>query len=479
VTTIGHARGRQRTTLFHVRDFGATADGTTNDTAAIQRAIDACSAAGGGTVIGGLHSINATLKVTHSNVVLDFGMQAYGESAVESGATWTPFLNWTPEPPFTGLVWDGADHGTMVSFTPPWDNGGSLWSALTGVGFRGSLIAGRSPFTTAADFGVYVSGVLFSHFDAIWTYEFKGAGTLLFAEDRVNGTYSPSVAHNTFGMIGGRQAFNTGAILSMDGPASPNVYRNLFGLVDGLHKNGDAVRVGWADNNVFLQTTISRYSGGTGAGVRILASGTAVGNVRIAAANANHWVHGLFGAGGFIQAEGANTANTGTMNRIDIYDYDQSADGPSPVYGPIGEVFWNRQDRLVKNTGNYSVFAVPYVLQDIDAGATVAMSIATLSPTGTDARFPAVFGGYVVGLSVIGTAVTSGSITFKATIAGAQQSMPNETLTGVGAGVQSPGLTGPTFTQSQTLGIDAVTTGDYSPTMNVYKALLYLAVPVL
>lgn len=40
-----------KTAVFSILDFGAVADGTTDDAAAIQRTIDACHAAGGGTVL--------------------------------------------------------------------------------------------------------------------------------------------------------------------------------------------------------------------------------------------------------------------------------------------------------------------------------------------------------------------------------------------------------------------------------------------
>ncbi len=69
VATISQGAGPDR--LFNVTEFGAVPDGKTNNTAAIQKAIDACATAGGGTVrVAGGPFMTYTLHL-RSNVRLE------------------------------------------------------------------------------------------------------------------------------------------------------------------------------------------------------------------------------------------------------------------------------------------------------------------------------------------------------------------------------------------------------------------------
>ena len=56
--------------VFNVKDFGAVADGLTNDATAIRKAIDACAKAGGGVVLLPAGNFLSGSIVLRSNVTL-------------------------------------------------------------------------------------------------------------------------------------------------------------------------------------------------------------------------------------------------------------------------------------------------------------------------------------------------------------------------------------------------------------------------
>ena len=70
---------------FNVRTFGAVGDGTTKDTAAFQKALDACAAKGGGEVIvpAGNYLIGSIELKSHTNLRLEKGANLLGSPDLE------------------------------------------------------------------------------------------------------------------------------------------------------------------------------------------------------------------------------------------------------------------------------------------------------------------------------------------------------------------------------------------------------------
>ncbi|MEO3473409.1 glycosyl hydrolase family 28-related protein [Roseomonas sp. CAU 1739] len=85
---------------YHVRDFGAVGDGTTNDAPAIQAAIDAMNAAGGGTLEFGARSYRIASPVVVDSVSITFQGAGFTEGPSIADGTWLR-IDTTGFTPFT------------------------------------------------------------------------------------------------------------------------------------------------------------------------------------------------------------------------------------------------------------------------------------------------------------------------------------------------------------------------------------------
>lgn len=111
-TTIAQLRsGILADRAYHVRDFGAVGDGITNDAPAIQAAVDAMNAAGGGVLEFGARTYRLASPIVVDSVSIIFQGAGFTEGATTADGTWFSI--------------------TTTGFTP---------FTFTGTGARGSAV---------------------------------------------------------------------------------------------------------------------------------------------------------------------------------------------------------------------------------------------------------------------------------------------------------------------------------------------------
>ncbi|TXK37340.1 glycoside hydrolase family 28 protein [Pontibacter qinzhouensis] len=126
----GNAANLQGQKLFNIKDFGAVGNGKTDDAKAIQRAIDACSAAGGGRVV---------IPAGSTFMAGPFDLKSFVEFHVEAGAkvlangdenvyTKSAFRDNKGE----GTIWIGGENLEQVTIS----GGGSIDG--NGISFMGA-----------------------------------------------------------------------------------------------------------------------------------------------------------------------------------------------------------------------------------------------------------------------------------------------------------------------------------------------------
>lgn len=118
--------------LFNVKDYGAVGDGVADDAGAIQAALNACNAAGGGTVIvpHGTYKINSELEFPGSNICLRCEYRA----TIIRGSSSMQYMIKNFNSSYAPTGWAGRSNLRLEGGT--WDaNGATLTGSCTAIIF--------------------------------------------------------------------------------------------------------------------------------------------------------------------------------------------------------------------------------------------------------------------------------------------------------------------------------------------------------
>jgi len=226
--------------------WGAVGDGVTDDSVAIQSAIDKLEANGipGIIILGDNHAIDTKITINKPGIrLLGIGSSSSHDVVGNPG-------------PGTILKWTGAAGGTVMEIAPIEGAGNRR---LDGIHLDGFSINSNG----VAAKGLVIKSARKSYFD-VSVFESTDTDIELGVVTTLG--EATDIQENIFNIVA-RNINAGGDCLRLTGDTSANTSMNLFEVVSIVHKNGIGIVEENADNNTWLSTRVFRASGGTGNGI--------------------------------------------------------------------------------------------------------------------------------------------------------------------------------------------------------------------
>lgn len=231
-------------TVFSVKDHGATGNGTTDDTAAVQAAIDAAEAANtrGATVWfpAGVYKCNA-LTCNKPLHILGAGIGDDSTNASTSGTN------------LTQILWGEAGAGTMLDIISTTANAYLHNGSIRNILFKGNNLA---------TYGVKGHSLSGWYID-ISVRQVVTTGLLLDDSNGVLSQFCRIWLVFVYGSVAAVEGANGFEAKSATGAAAGATQCHVYSIF-GLYKNGDMVKLGDSDNFIFEKIQATVISGGTG-----------------------------------------------------------------------------------------------------------------------------------------------------------------------------------------------------------------------
>ena len=251
-----------------VKDFGAVGDGTTDDTAAIQAAINYTGSKLGGTILlpAGSYKITSNLSCLYPNILL-----------VGDGSDEPHNIGTQGAAAATKLVWAGASGGTMLNIASV-DGVNNI--KYSGGGVRSIYFdSGCTTNGTGASYGIDLVSFNEGVFENVMFREFETCGIRVGCITQLWDPRDPQ--HNRFINCWSRNFVNqSGGLFLLEGDTAmfsgtgnggthtlANVSLNHFENCGAQFLDGIAFNIKNSDHNFFINCRANRITTGTGQGI--------------------------------------------------------------------------------------------------------------------------------------------------------------------------------------------------------------------